>query len=573
MKRISLLVASYLMFAPMVNANPFTDVPRNHWAYDAVTELTSKGILTGYPDKTFKGDKPVNRYALAMVVSKLLASSELKLDANGNPTGSITKKDLDTLGALTVEFADELALLGVKVENVQQQMTEIQEDVSSLKSDVELMKKDAYNMIGDNVKISGDMMIRHTYAKEEHDWYNTNNTYTQMKLRLVFDAKIDDNISAKVRWRIFNFGDNIKNPGMVFGQQLGGGVQMTNEIDIANLTIKNFLYGGNLEIGRSFRSSGNGLVLHTYVDGIKYSKKAGKVQVGFNMFYDNIDHDGDNVKDDSSRPIWNLSFKTKYNDNDMYLGFYTQNRGNYDNTPNVVAPANPTIREDIKKNIVELGTKGNMNKEGTFAYDLSLVYNQNEEKGVEDQKGWLGYLAFKYDTKKDWAAKVSIAVADDESQAAIAPITYNRRSTGSSESVFEDIAKGNNWFKDGMRNMQDIKIQAEYKPKKSKHYGRIAYDILSKYKDDNYSDNFSTWSRTRHAGFDIGAGVKDGDAGVMTLEYRYQLAKNTRLRLGYTDFNFSGSYESGLSTGNNDDNQGRGLADYRIFWAEIFSKF
>lgn len=76
-------------------------------------------------------------------------------------------------------------------------------------------------MIGDKVNVSGDLMVRHTYAKEEHNWYNTTNTYTQMKLRLVFDAKIDDNISAKVRWRIFNFGDNIKNPGMVFGQQLG----------------------------------------------------------------------------------------------------------------------------------------------------------------------------------------------------------------------------------------------------------------------------------------------------------------------------------------------------------------
>ena len=111
--------------------------------------------------------------------------------------------------------------------------------------------------------------------------------------------------------------------------------------------------------------------------------------------------------------------------------------------------------------------------------------------------------------------------------------------------------------------MKDIKIQAEYKPKKSKHYGRIAYDILSKYKDEDYNDNFSNKA---------GVNVKDGDAGVMTLEYRYQLAKNTRLRVGYTDFKFDGSYVDGTKTGKN-NNAGNGLADYRVFWTEIFSKF
>ena len=106
------------------------------------------------------------------------------------------------------------------------------------------------------------------------------------------------------------------------------------------------------------------------------------------MFYDNIDHDNDGIKEDTSRPIWNLSFKTKYKEQDMYLGYYTQNRGD------IVA------REDVKRDIVELGSKGKLNNEGTFGYDLSLVYNSNTEKGVEDQKGWLKYLALNYNTKK-----------------------------------------------------------------------------------------------------------------------------------------------------------------------------
>ena len=37
-----------------------TDVPRTHWAYQAVEELIAKGYLELYPDSTFKGDEPVS---------------------------------------------------------------------------------------------------------------------------------------------------------------------------------------------------------------------------------------------------------------------------------------------------------------------------------------------------------------------------------------------------------------------------------------------------------------------------------------------------------------------------------
>ncbi len=49
------------------------DVPPGHWAREAVAYLMAKGYLVGYPDGTFRGDEPVNRYQLAMVLYRVLA--------------------------------------------------------------------------------------------------------------------------------------------------------------------------------------------------------------------------------------------------------------------------------------------------------------------------------------------------------------------------------------------------------------------------------------------------------------------------------------------------------------------
>ena len=62
----SLLFASAAMvlgLTAMASADPFSDVPRSHWAYDAVNSLAAKGLIDGYPDSTFKG-KQNDRYKL-----------------------------------------------------------------------------------------------------------------------------------------------------------------------------------------------------------------------------------------------------------------------------------------------------------------------------------------------------------------------------------------------------------------------------------------------------------------------------------------------------------------------------
>ena len=90
-------------------ANPFADVPADHWAYDAVAQLVQDGIVNGYAaDGTFKGDQNMSRYEMAQIVAKAMAKSEA---ADNNNKALIDK--------LAAEFSDELANLGVRVADLE----------------------------------------------------------------------------------------------------------------------------------------------------------------------------------------------------------------------------------------------------------------------------------------------------------------------------------------------------------------------------------------------------------------------------------------------------------------------
>jgi hypothetical protein len=78
MKHLALAIAAVLslsLVAPAF-AQPFADVPADHWAFDAIAELAAKGILEGYPDGTFKGDRAMTRYEMAMALARILARIE-----------------------------------------------------------------------------------------------------------------------------------------------------------------------------------------------------------------------------------------------------------------------------------------------------------------------------------------------------------------------------------------------------------------------------------------------------------------------------------------------------------------
>ena len=91
-------------------ANPFSDVPAGHWAYDAVNKLAAAGVVDGYPDGTYGGDKLMTRYEMAQIVAKAMAKGA----------------NVDKLAA---EFADELDSLGVRVANLEKKADNVKSPV------------------------------------------------------------------------------------------------------------------------------------------------------------------------------------------------------------------------------------------------------------------------------------------------------------------------------------------------------------------------------------------------------------------------------------------------------------
>ena len=124
-------------------ANPFSDVPAGHWAYDSVAKLAAAGVVDGYADGAFAGDKLITRYEMAQIVAKAMAKGA----------------DCDKLAA---EFADELDTLGVRVAK---------------------LEKGA-----DAVKITGE--VRYAYSQDDGEISNAN--YHKLRSRFWLAGKINE---------------------------------------------------------------------------------------------------------------------------------------------------------------------------------------------------------------------------------------------------------------------------------------------------------------------------------------------------------------------------------------------
>ena len=126
-------------------ANPFSDVPAGHWAYDSINKLAAAGVIEGYGDATFGGDKLMTRYEMAQIVAKAMAKGA----------------NVDKLAA---EFADELDNLGVRVANLEKK--------------------------ADNVKVTGE--VRYLYE----DYKGEGNSFDhELRSRIWVNGQINDDWS------------------------------------------------------------------------------------------------------------------------------------------------------------------------------------------------------------------------------------------------------------------------------------------------------------------------------------------------------------------------------------------
>lgn len=110
---------------PEDQTNMFPDVPANHWAYEAVNDMAKRGLVIGYEDGQFKGDRTMTRYEFAMIVERSIQKA----------------KELNTSidGRLVDEFKPELLRFEI-------QKNGSLERVHTLKSNKEI-QRDSYGTI------------------------------------------------------------------------------------------------------------------------------------------------------------------------------------------------------------------------------------------------------------------------------------------------------------------------------------------------------------------------------------------------------------------------------------------
>ena len=215
-------------------ANPFSDVTPDSWAYQAVSQLASAGIVNGYPDGTFKGQNDITRYEMAQMVAKAMANQDR---ANAEQQAMINR--------LADEFSNELNNLGVRVAKLE-------------------------DRVG-NVKVTGDMRMRFLGAQKKDGHYvTTDGDYSKhsqfdARARVQFNAKVNDRTDAVVRMTSgdFEFGDASKT--------------VTASIDRAYVNHK-FGERVSVKAGRFDQTIGNGLIYDDAFDGAQFNAGNDKVQ-------------------------------------------------------------------------------------------------------------------------------------------------------------------------------------------------------------------------------------------------------------------------------------------------------
>ena len=195
-------------------ANPFSDVPAGHWAYDSINKLAAAGVIEGYGDATFGGDKLMTRYEMAQIVAKAMAKGA----------------NVDKLAA---EFADELDNLGVRVANLEKK--------------------------ADNVKVTGE--VRYKYMSKDGDVNidddgNHHSFENDLRTRIWVNGQINDDWSYT---------------GMIENTQDFEDNSGNETTEFKRAYVEGKLGGLNVTAGRYNAFFANGNIYDDQVDGVEVS--------------------------------------------------------------------------------------------------------------------------------------------------------------------------------------------------------------------------------------------------------------------------------------------------------------
>jgi len=272
MKRIFGTLAVSAMLMGSVQANPFTDVPSGHWAYNAINHVVQAGVMKGYRGGMFKGKETVSRYEMAIIISRLL--NKMK----GNAISSDVRRTMDRLGE---EFMDELDLIGARLTALENAFHEHVTEGGDMGS-------------GNGVNISGEVRVRtELWDADTGATTDASDDFTLLRSRINMEKSVDN---ADVVAQLQVSGS--------FGNGAGANAALGDDGISIHQIYTNLHFGedGNtrdLQVGRFEMAYGNesliGAVNWSNVgrtfDGFRYTSREAGDDFGWDLFYTNLTDD------------------------------------------------------------------------------------------------------------------------------------------------------------------------------------------------------------------------------------------------------------------------------------------
>ena len=227
-------------------ANPFSDVPANHWAYGAVSKLAQEGVIDGYGNGRYLGNSNITRYEMAQIVAKAMA--------NMDKASSASRVQIEKLAA---EYADELDSLGVRVAKLEKN--------------------------SDNVKITGEVRISH-YAYDKKG----SRDKSPFRTRLWVNGQINDS------WKYVGMIQDDKNDLSDNGNQ--------GKFELKRAWVEGKVGAIGVKAGRFNYTPVYGITMDADTEGIKLDYKTGDFK--FEVFAIRPDFSNDELKGSGNNQVF-----------------------------------------------------------------------------------------------------------------------------------------------------------------------------------------------------------------------------------------------------------------------------